>query len=191
MNIQQMISRASRFITNAYGSTRSNRPYNLASSFTSRARPLTPSEKLLTLILLISIKDKATELRFEPHGRDNRLQYELWEKITGTYHEMVPPPTLLVLEMLDFVLRLGDLDVESWHDQAFVTIGVRDLSVDLLLVRSRTWLGYRLMIYLLPAEHAVGVAEEILQRHVSRDQEFEFTAFDFTPTEIDEAELEL
>jgi hypothetical protein len=192
MNIRQMIRRASRLITNARASTRrSSRPFNLASSFTSYANPLTPAEKLLILILLISIRDKASELRFDPHGRDNRLEYELWEKINGIYYEMVPPPTFMVVEVFDLVLRLGDLDVESWHDQAFVTIGVGDLSVDLLLVRSRTWLGYRLMIYLLSAEHAVGVAQEIIQRHVSRERKVELGAFDFTPSEIDEAELKL
>ena len=57
---------------------------------------LPPHRKLILLVLLMTLRDKATELRFEPwisetDGTSLKLSYE----IDGQLHELVPPPPQL------------------------------------------------------------------------------------------------
>ena len=57
---------------------------------------LSPLRKLVFMVLLMTLKDKATELRFEPwisetDGTSLKLSYE----IDGQLHELEPPPPQL------------------------------------------------------------------------------------------------
>ena len=43
---------------------------------------------VVALVLLLAVKDRAAEVRFEPKGEEYCLRY----LVEGNYYEMVPPP---------------------------------------------------------------------------------------------------
>jgi len=49
-----------------------------------------PVRKLIYLVLLVAIRDRATEVRFSPSEADS--QWKLGYEIDGRWHEMVPVP---------------------------------------------------------------------------------------------------
>jgi len=47
-----------------------------------------PIKKLLNLVLLQAIRDKASDVHFEPFENEYKMRY----RIDGVLYEMVPPP---------------------------------------------------------------------------------------------------
>jgi hypothetical protein len=58
------------------------------------AEGLSPVRKLLYLVLLLAVKDRATEVRFEPASDRWELRY----RVAGTVYDMVPPPRFLRID---------------------------------------------------------------------------------------------
>ena len=71
---------------------------------------LSPHRKMLLLLLLLSLKDRATELRFEPHHTDSsepgiRVSYV----VNGEIYDLVPPPFEVSLEIIQEIKKLAGL----------------------------------------------------------------------------------
>jgi hypothetical protein len=62
-----------------------------------------PVRRLLVLVLLMAIRDRANQVRFCLHPD----QMSLWYRVDGTWHELVPPPAAIWPGLVAEVRRLG------------------------------------------------------------------------------------
>jgi hypothetical protein len=153
------------------------RPFNLAALPTNRL------ERIWCTVLLVAIRDRATEVRFEPVEGDDGAVYEFWCKLVdGLYYELVPPPTAMVRQAIAFMRRVANLPAKSWHDQGFTTVGVDDARIDLFLVIGRTWHGERMTIYPSLNQRAVEEATSVLERWNSERNSDQDTIIDLAMT---------
>ena len=63
--------------------------------------------RLLNLVLLQAIKDKASDIHFEPFEGEFKMRY----RIDGVLYEMVPPPPHLALPIVSRIKVMADLDI--------------------------------------------------------------------------------
>jgi hypothetical protein len=71
---------------------------------------LSPHRKALLLILLLCLKDRATELRFEPQDTDHRVQgLRVSYVVNGEVYELVPPPFETAIEIIEEIKGLAGL----------------------------------------------------------------------------------
>jgi len=63
--------------------------------------------RLLNLVLLQAIKDKASDIHFEPFEEEFKMRY----RIDGVLYEMVPPPAHLALPIVSRIKVMADLDI--------------------------------------------------------------------------------
>ncbi len=68
---------------------------------------LNPVKKLLNLVLLQAIKDKASDIHFEPFEDEFKMRY----RIDGVLYEMVPPPRYVALAISSRIKVMADLDI--------------------------------------------------------------------------------
>ena len=69
---------------------------------------LSPHRKTLLLLLLLCLKDRATELRFEPRDTDSgepgvRVSYA----VNGEIYELMPPPLEIAIEIIQEIKTLA------------------------------------------------------------------------------------
>jgi type II secretory ATPase GspE/PulE/Tfp pilus assembly ATPase PilB-like protein len=128
-------------LTEAFRQIGIDDPGSLAQAELSRAvprlvlaaddKPDHPIRLLVDLILLFSLRDRATEVGFEPGADGCRLHY----RIDGTAYDMVSPP-LIVARRIGQVLKvMADLDIcnsrtrQTGRVRVQVGDGVADLNV--------------------------------------------------------------
>ena len=63
--------------------------------------------RLVNLVLLQAIKDKASDIHFEPFEDEFKMRY----RIDGILYEMIPPPRHLALAILSRVKVMANLDI--------------------------------------------------------------------------------
>ncbi|MGI9013014.1 MAG: GspE/PulE family protein [Phycisphaerales bacterium] len=63
--------------------------------------------RLLNLVLLQAIKDKASDIHFEPFEEDFKMRY----RIDGVLYEMIPPPKHLALPIISRIKVMANLDI--------------------------------------------------------------------------------
>ena len=66
-----------------------------------------PIVKLLNLILLQAIKDRASDIHFEPFEKEFKVRY----RVDGALYEMVPPPKHLSLALSSRIKVLANMDI--------------------------------------------------------------------------------
>ena len=66
-----------------------------------------PVKKLLNLVLLQAIRDKASDVHFEPFEDDFKMRY----RIDGVLYEMVPPPRHVSVALSSRIKVMADLDI--------------------------------------------------------------------------------
>jgi len=66
-----------------------------------------PVKKLLNLVLLQAIRDKASDIHFEPFEDEFKMRY----RIDGVLYEMVPPPRYIALAITSRIKVMADLDI--------------------------------------------------------------------------------
>ncbi|MGB0715429.1 MAG: GspE/PulE family protein [Phycisphaerae bacterium] len=66
-----------------------------------------PVKKLLNLVLLQAIKDKASDIHFEPFEEDFKLRY----RIDGVLYDMVPPPRYVAMAIASRIKVMSNLDI--------------------------------------------------------------------------------
>ena len=70
---------------------------------------LNPVKKLLNLVLLQAIKDKASDIHFEPFEDEFKMRY----RIDGVLYEMVPPPRYVALAIASRIKVMANLDISE------------------------------------------------------------------------------
>ncbi len=66
-----------------------------------------PVKKLLNLVLLQAIRDKASDIHFEPFENEYKMRY----RIDGVLYEMVPPPKHIAAALSSRIKVMADLDI--------------------------------------------------------------------------------
>lgn len=66
-----------------------------------------PVKKLLNLVLLQAIRDKASDVHFEPFENEYKMRY----RIDGILYEMIPPPKHIAAALSSRVKVMADLDI--------------------------------------------------------------------------------
>lgn len=66
-----------------------------------------PVKKLLNLVLLQAIQDKAADIHFEPFENEFKMRY----RIDGVLYEMVPPPRHIAVAISSRIKVMADLDI--------------------------------------------------------------------------------
>jgi len=66
-----------------------------------------PVKKLLNLVLLQAIKDKAADIHFEPFEEEFKMRY----RIDGVLYDMVPPPKHVALAISSRIKVMANLDI--------------------------------------------------------------------------------
>jgi len=71
------------------------------------AADLAPVKKLLNLVLLQAIKDKASDIHFEPFEDEFKMRY----RIDGVLYEMMPPPKYVAMAISSRIKVMATLDI--------------------------------------------------------------------------------
>ncbi len=66
-----------------------------------------PVRKLLNLVLLTAIQDRASDIHFEPFEEEFKVRY----RVDGVLYEMVPPPRHLHVAITSRIKVMADLDI--------------------------------------------------------------------------------
>ncbi len=66
-----------------------------------------PVKKLLNLVLLQAIRDKASDIHFEPFENEFKMRY----RIDGVLYEMVPPPKHVAVALSSRIKVMANLDI--------------------------------------------------------------------------------
>ena len=66
-----------------------------------------PVKKLLNLVLLQAIRDKASDIHFEPFEKEYKMRY----RIDGVLYEMQPPPRHIATAISSRIKVMADLDI--------------------------------------------------------------------------------
>jgi type IV pilus assembly protein PilB len=66
-----------------------------------------PIKKLLNLVLLQAIRDKASDLHFEPFEDEYKMRY----RIDGVLYEMIPPPKHVAVALSSRIKVMAELDI--------------------------------------------------------------------------------
>ena len=66
-----------------------------------------PVKKLLNLVLLQAIRDKSSDIHFEPFENEFKMRY----RIDGVLYEMVPPPRHIALAIASRIKVMANLDI--------------------------------------------------------------------------------
>ncbi|MEM9083510.1 MAG: ATPase, T2SS/T4P/T4SS family, partial [Planctomycetota bacterium] len=105
--------------------------------------------KLLNLVLLQAIKDKASDIHFEPFEEEFKMRY----RIDGVLYEMVPPPKHLGTAIVSRIKVMSDLDIAERRlpQDGRVELTVGGQPVDL-------------RVSVLPTMHGESVVMRVLDR---------------------------
>ena len=66
-----------------------------------------PVRKLLNMVLLLAIKDKASDIHFEPFEDEYKMRY----RVDGVLYELVPPPRHLAPAISSRIKVMANLDI--------------------------------------------------------------------------------
>jgi type IV pilus assembly protein PilB len=66
-----------------------------------------PVRKLLNMVMLLAIKDKASDIHLEPFEDEFKMRY----KVDGVIYEMVPPPRHLAMAIATRIKVMSNLDI--------------------------------------------------------------------------------
>ncbi|HAR66606.1 MAG TPA: pilus assembly protein PilB, partial [Lentisphaeria bacterium] len=69
----------------------------------------TPIVRFVNVILAQGVKDRASDIHFEPFAEEFRIRY----RIDGTLYEMQPPPIHLAIPVISRVKVLSGLDISE------------------------------------------------------------------------------
>ncbi|MBA4031143.1 MAG: pilus assembly protein PilB [Planctomyces sp.] len=108
------------------GTTTNSREYTLDEAELADAAPI---RKLLNMIMLLAIKDQASDIHFEPFEDEFKVRV----KADGMLYEMVPPPRHLANAIVSRIKIMSDLDIAERRmpQDGRIELNVGGNSVDL------------------------------------------------------------
>ncbi|MHC4359742.1 MAG: GspE/PulE family protein [Planctomycetota bacterium] len=106
-----------------------------------------PVKKLLNLVLMHAIRDKASDVHFEPFEDEYKMRY----RIDGVLYEMSPPPTHIAAALSSRIKVMADLDIAERRlpQDGRISLTVQGNPVDLRVSILPTMFGESVVLRVL------------------------------------------
>lgn len=106
-----------------------------------------PVRKLINLVLLQAIKDKASDVHFEPFEDEFKMRY----RIDGVLYEMMPPPAHIAAAISSRVKVMANLDIAERRlpQDGRIELTVNNLPIDLRVSVLPTMFGESVVMRVL------------------------------------------
>jgi type IV pilus assembly protein PilB len=106
-----------------------------------------PVKKLLNLVLLQAIRDKASDVHFEPFENEYKMRY----RIDGVLYEMVPPPKYIATALSSRIKVMASLDIAERRlpQDGRISLTVQGNPVDLRVSVLPTMFGESVVLRIL------------------------------------------
>ena len=106
-----------------------------------------PVKKLLNLVLLQAIRDKASDIHFEPFEHEYKMRY----RIDGVLYEMIPPPKYIAAALSSRIKVMADLDIAERRlpQDGRISLTVESKPVDLRVSVLPTMFGESVVLRVL------------------------------------------
>ena len=106
-----------------------------------------PVKKLLNLVLLQAIRDKASDIHFEPFEHEYKMRY----RIDGVLYEMIPPPRYIAAALSSRIKVMADLDIAERRlpQDGRISLTVEGKPVDLRVSVLPTMFGESVVLRVL------------------------------------------
>ena len=111
-----------------------------------------PVKKLLNLVLLQAIRDKASDVHFEPFEDEYKMRY----RIDGVLYEMVPPPKYIAAALSSRIKVMADLDIAERRlpQDGRISLTVQGNPIDLRVSVLPTMFGESVVLRVLDRSQA-------------------------------------
>lgn len=106
-----------------------------------------PVKKLLNLVLLQAIRDKSSDIHFEPFEHEYKMRY----RIDGVLYEMIPPPRYIAAALSSRIKVMADLDIAERRlpQDGRISLTVEGKPVDLRVSVLPTMFGESVVLRVL------------------------------------------
>lgn len=106
-----------------------------------------PVKKLLNLVLLQAIRDKASDIHFEPFENEYKMRY----RIDGVLYEMIPPPKYIAAALSSRIKVMASLDIAERRlpQDGRISLTVQGRPVDLRVSVLPTMFGESVVLRVL------------------------------------------
>jgi type IV pilus assembly protein PilB len=106
-----------------------------------------PVRKLLNLVLMQAIRDKASDVHFEPFEKEYKMRY----RIDGVLYEMVPPPKHIATAISSRIKVMANLDIAERRlpQDGRISLTVQGNPVDLRVSVLPTMFGESVVLRIL------------------------------------------
>ena len=106
-----------------------------------------PVRKLINLVLLQAIKDKASDIHFEPFEDEFKMRY----RIDGILYEMMPPPAHIAPAIASRIKVMANLDIAERRmpQDGRIELSVNNLPIDLRVSVLPTMFGESVVMRVL------------------------------------------
>jgi type IV pilus assembly protein PilB len=126
-----------------------------------------PVKKLLNLVLLQAIRDKASDIHFEPFESEYKMRY----RIDGVLYEMVPPPKYIAAALSSRIKVMANLDIAERRmpQDGRISLTVQGKPVDLRVSVLPTMFGESVVLRVLDRSQVSFDLEKLGLRQEGRD----------------------
>ncbi len=106
-----------------------------------------PVKKLLNLVLLQAIRDKASDIHFEPFEEEYKMRY----RIDGVLYEMIPPPKYIAAALSSRIKVMASLDIAERRlpQDGRISLTVQSKPIDLRVSVLPTMFGESVVLRVL------------------------------------------
>ena len=106
-----------------------------------------PVRKLLNMVLLLAIKDKASDIHFEPFEDEYKMRY----RVDGVLYELVPPPRHLAPAISSRIKVMSNLDIAERRlpQDGRIELGIGSHTVDIRVSTLPTLFGESVVLRIL------------------------------------------
>ena len=106
-----------------------------------------PVRKLLNMVLLLAIKDKASDIHFEPFEEEYKMRY----RVDGVLYELVPPPRHLAPAIASRIKVMSNLDIAERRlpQDGRIQLGIGGNQVDIRVSTLPTLFGESVVLRIL------------------------------------------
>jgi type IV pilus assembly protein PilB len=126
-----------------------------------------PVKKLLNLVLLQAIRDKASDIHFEPFENEYKMRY----RIDGVLYEMVPPPKYIAAALSSRIKVMANLDIAERRlpQDGRISLTVQSQPVDLRVSVLPTMFGESVVLRVLDRSQVSFDLEKLGLRQQDRE----------------------
>jgi type IV pilus assembly protein PilB len=106
-----------------------------------------PVRKLLNMVLLLAIKDKASDIHFEPFEDEYKMRY----RVDGVLYELVPPPRHLAPAIASRIKVMANLDIAERRlpQDGRIELAIGNHTVDIRVSTLPTMFGESVVLRIL------------------------------------------